>query len=79
MVTAFIAIERSLNKHRNGNTGMTNENDDIQAVEKLGEARDAIVTELRKTIVGLEFPVQHLGQGSASLARSGNFRFALRC
>src|SRR5210317_426534 len=33
---------------------MTNEADDIQAVEKLGQARDAIVTELRKTIVGME-------------------------
>ena len=28
--------------------------DDIQAVQKLGEARDAIVKELRKTIVGME-------------------------
>jgi MoxR-like ATPase len=33
---------------------MTNEADDIQAVEKLGLARDAIVTELRKTIVGMD-------------------------
>jgi len=33
---------------------MTNESDDIQAVEKLGQARDAIVTELRKTIVGMD-------------------------
>ena len=33
---------------------MTNEADDIQAVEKLGEARDAIVAELRKTIVGMD-------------------------
>ena len=33
---------------------MTKENDDIQAVKKLGEARDAIVTELRKTIVGMD-------------------------
>src|SRR5210317_152765 len=33
---------------------MTNEADDIQAVEKLGQARDAIVTELRKTIVGMD-------------------------
>ncbi len=28
--------------------------DDVQAVEKLGEARDAIVAELRKTIVGMD-------------------------
>jgi MoxR-like ATPase len=33
---------------------MTNEADDIQAVEKLGQARDAIVAELRKTIVGMD-------------------------
>ena len=33
---------------------MTDEADDIQAVEKLGQARDAIVTELRKTIVGMD-------------------------
>lgn len=33
---------------------MTNETDDIQAVEKLGHVRDAIVTELRKTIVGMD-------------------------
>jgi MoxR-like ATPase len=33
---------------------MTNPTDDIQAVEKLGEARDAIVKELRKTIMGME-------------------------
>ena len=33
---------------------MTNEADDIQAVQKLGEARDAIVAELRKTIVGMD-------------------------
>lgn len=33
---------------------MSKPNDDIQAVEKLGEARDAIVQELRKTIVGMD-------------------------
>jgi MoxR-like ATPase len=33
---------------------MTKESDDIQAVEKLGQARDSIVTELRKTIVGMD-------------------------
>ena len=33
---------------------MPNQTDDIQAVEKLGQARDAIVTELRKTIVGMD-------------------------
>jgi hypothetical protein len=32
---------------------MTNESEDIQAVQRLGEARDKIVTELRKTIVGM--------------------------
>ncbi|MGB0596186.1 MAG: AAA family ATPase [Rubripirellula sp.] len=33
---------------------MTDQNDDIQAVQKLGQARDAIVTELRKSIVGMD-------------------------
>lgn len=33
---------------------MTNQSDDVKAVEKLGEARDAIVHELRKTIVGMD-------------------------
>jgi len=33
---------------------MTQKNDDVAAVEKLGEARDAIVSELRKTIVGMD-------------------------
>ena len=33
---------------------MTNEADDIQAVEKLGQARDAIVAELRKAIIGMD-------------------------
>jgi MoxR-like ATPase len=33
---------------------MSTHNGDIQAVEKLGQARDAIVTELRKTIVGMD-------------------------
>jgi len=33
---------------------MTNEADDVRAVEKLGQARDAIVAELRKTIVGMD-------------------------
>ena len=33
---------------------MTDKSDDIQAVKKLGEARDAIVIELRKTIVGMD-------------------------
>jgi MoxR-like ATPase len=32
----------------------TQKTDDIQAVEKLGESRDAIVKELRKTIMGME-------------------------
>jgi MoxR-like ATPase len=33
---------------------MKNEPEDIQALERLGEARDAVVTELRKTIVGMD-------------------------
>jgi len=33
---------------------MENNTDDIQAVEDLGKARDAIVSELRKTIVGMD-------------------------
>ena len=33
---------------------MKNEPEDINALERLGEARDAIVTELRKTIVGMD-------------------------
>ena len=33
---------------------MTNQPDDVQAVAKLGHARDQIVTELRKTIVGMD-------------------------
>ena len=33
---------------------MTEQTDDIQAVEKLGQTRDAIVAELRKTIVGMD-------------------------
>ena len=33
---------------------MTSERDDVQAVEKLGKARDAIVSELRKAIVGMD-------------------------
>ncbi|MGB0145369.1 MAG: AAA family ATPase, partial [Akkermansiaceae bacterium] len=32
----------------------SNATDDVQAVESLGKARDAIVGELRKTIVGME-------------------------
>ena len=33
---------------------MTKEFEDIEAIEKLGKARDAIVAELRKTIVGMD-------------------------
>ena len=33
---------------------MTSANDDVQAVERIGEARDAIVSELRKIIVGMD-------------------------
>ena len=47
-------IDRSLRKHRNGNTEMANETDDVKAVEQLGIARDGVVKELRKVIVGME-------------------------
>ena len=33
---------------------MSKKTDDAKAVEKLGKARDAIVSELRKTIVGMD-------------------------
>ena len=33
---------------------MAQQTDDVKAVEKLGETRDAIVKELRKTIMGME-------------------------
>ncbi len=33
---------------------MTNEIDDVEAIRKLGETRDAIIGELRKSIVGME-------------------------
>ncbi len=33
---------------------MSNKTDDVETVEKLGKARDAIVSELRKTIVGMD-------------------------
>ncbi len=33
---------------------MSKENDDVKAVEELGKARDAILAELRKTIVGMD-------------------------
>src|SRR5210317_2618548 len=33
---------------------MSNETNDVQAVEKLGQARDGVVKELRKAIVGME-------------------------
>jgi MoxR-like ATPase len=33
---------------------MSESSDDVQAVERLGEARDQVVTELRKTIVGMD-------------------------
>lgn len=33
---------------------MTKESEDIEAIEKLGKVRDAIVAELRKTIVGMD-------------------------
>ena len=39
---------------------MRNEADDIQAVEKLGQTRDAIVAELRKTIVGMDDVINEL-------------------
>ncbi len=53
MVAALATIDRSLNE-QNGNTEMANETDDVKAVEKLGEARDGVVKELRKVIVGME-------------------------
>ena len=33
---------------------MSDSTDDVQAVEQLGQARDAIVAELRKIIVGMD-------------------------
>ena len=33
---------------------MNNTTDDVQAVAKLGEARDEVVKELRKAIMGME-------------------------
>jgi MoxR-like ATPase len=39
---------------------MTEASDDVQAVEKLGEARDTIVAELRKTIVGMDEVIDEL-------------------
>lgn len=39
---------------------MTNQPDDIQAVERLGQARDAIVGELRKTIVGMDDVIEEM-------------------
>jgi MoxR-like ATPase len=38
----------------NKETQMSNATDDVQAVENLGKARDTIVTELRKVIVGMD-------------------------
>ncbi|MEJ6717686.1 MAG: AAA family ATPase, partial [Akkermansiaceae bacterium] len=39
---------------------MTNETEDIQAVAKLGEARDGVVNELRKVIVGMEDVIEEM-------------------
>ncbi len=39
---------------------MTKKTDDVEAVEKLGKARDAIVSELRKTIVGMDDVIDEL-------------------
>jgi MoxR-like ATPase len=39
---------------------MTKESDDVQAIEDLGRARDAIVAELRKTIVGMDDVIDEL-------------------
>ena len=39
---------------------MSNDNDDVKAVEQLGETRDAIVAELRKTIVGMDEVVDEI-------------------
>ena len=40
---------------------MTKESEDIEAIEKLGKARDAIVAELRKTIVGMDDVIDGFG------------------
>ncbi len=39
---------------------MTKKTDDVEAVENLGKARDAIVSELRKTIVGMDDVIDEL-------------------
>ena len=39
---------------------MANETDDVKAVEKLGEARDGVVKELRKVIVGMEDVIEEM-------------------
>ncbi len=39
---------------------MTSESEDLQALERLGQVRDAIVTELRKTIVGMDEVIDEL-------------------
>ncbi|MDG2221908.1 MAG: MoxR family ATPase [Rubripirellula sp.] len=39
---------------------MTDPTDDIQAVQKLGQARDAIVAELRKSIVGMDDVIEEM-------------------
>jgi len=39
---------------------MSNDNDDVKAVEQLGETRDAIVAELRKTIIGMDEVVDEI-------------------
>jgi len=48
------ATRSSDEKDYKENVMMTRANDDVQAVEKIGEARDTIVSELRKVIVGMD-------------------------
>ena len=62
--------------------------DDVAAVEKLGETRDAIVGELRKTIVGMNEVIDEMmiaifsrglpGQGSSSRHCAWAFRGAFK-
>ena len=35
--------------------------DDVQGIEKIGEARDKIVAELRKAIVGMDDVIDEMG------------------
>ena len=48
--------------------------DDVQAVKRLREARDRIVGELRKTIVGMEKVVDEMNNAYI-IAKKKQFRF----